>query len=265
MSWGSPAPPAVHRPHEATYSCGVGSDGDQGYFGPDSVSWQVHRQVTVLFGSAENGNGILRLLKALRHEAPFVAVTAKRLGVGTVPSCAYVLKTFHTAHGGKTLTQPLPQRGCDFRRSQSTLQDLLSGQYNDPVRIIAFNTREGWSRDVSHEIAVELGKTQVGARDGEPELARDASRLDEAEEVGKPGLDAGRRHANLEVRMKTGPVAAVDADPMPVVVVRGEHARAGQDDLHAEVVGVVRVAGAEVLVEHPVALVLTRDPDRAAA
>ena len=26
----------------------------------------------VLIGSAENGNGILRLLKALRHEAPFV-------------------------------------------------------------------------------------------------------------------------------------------------------------------------------------------------
>jgi elongation factor G len=55
----------------------------------------------VLFGSAENGNGILRLLKALRHEAPFVAATAKRLGVGPAPSCAYVLKTFHTAHGGK--------------------------------------------------------------------------------------------------------------------------------------------------------------------
>jgi uncharacterized protein (DUF2236 family) len=27
-------------------------DGDQGYFGPDSVSWQVHREVTVLFGGA---------------------------------------------------------------------------------------------------------------------------------------------------------------------------------------------------------------------
>ena len=31
----------------------------------------------VLFGSAENGNGILRLLKALRHEAPGVAATAR--------------------------------------------------------------------------------------------------------------------------------------------------------------------------------------------
>ncbi len=55
----------------------------------------------VLLGSAENGNGILRLLKALRHEAPTVAATAARLGVDKAPSCIQVLKTFHTAHGGK--------------------------------------------------------------------------------------------------------------------------------------------------------------------
>jgi elongation factor G len=56
----------------------------------------------VLFGSAENGNGIFRLLKALRHEAPGVAATAKRLGLaGNGATVAQVLKTFHTAHGGK--------------------------------------------------------------------------------------------------------------------------------------------------------------------
>lgn len=38
----------------------------------------------------------------------------------------------------------------------STLNDLYSGQYNDPVRVVAFNTREGWSRDVSSEFAREL-------------------------------------------------------------------------------------------------------------
>lgn len=55
----------------------------------------------VLMGSAETSHGIFRLLKALRHEAPFVATTAKRLGVDKAASCAYILKTFHTAHGGK--------------------------------------------------------------------------------------------------------------------------------------------------------------------
>jgi hypothetical protein len=39
---------------------------------------------------------------------------------------------------------------------ETTLQDLYSGQFNDPVRVIAFNPREGWSRDVSHELAAEL-------------------------------------------------------------------------------------------------------------
>jgi hypothetical protein len=39
---------------------------------------------------------------------------------------------------------------------ETALQELLSDQYNDPVRVIAFNTREGWSRDVSHEFAFEL-------------------------------------------------------------------------------------------------------------
>ncbi|MCL4765735.1 MAG: elongation factor G [Hyphomicrobiaceae bacterium] len=55
----------------------------------------------VLLGSAERGNGIVRLLKALRHEAPFASVTASRLGLEGAQSAAYVLKTYYTAHGGK--------------------------------------------------------------------------------------------------------------------------------------------------------------------
>jgi elongation factor G len=56
----------------------------------------------VLMGAASRTNGVLRLLKALRHEAPDVAATAKRLGLkaGADP-IAYVMKTLHTAHGGK--------------------------------------------------------------------------------------------------------------------------------------------------------------------
>ena len=55
----------------------------------------------VLLGSAENGNGILRLMKALRHEAPTVAETIKRLGFDAAKSAAYVVKTLHTSHAGK--------------------------------------------------------------------------------------------------------------------------------------------------------------------
>jgi elongation factor G len=56
---------------------------------------------SVLLGSAETSHGIFRLLKALRHEVPFVGATAKRLGADKTLSCAFVAKTFHTAHGGK--------------------------------------------------------------------------------------------------------------------------------------------------------------------
>ena len=56
----------------------------------------------VLMGTAARANGVLRLLKALRHESPGVADTAKRLGVKQGgDAVAYVLKTLHTTHGGK--------------------------------------------------------------------------------------------------------------------------------------------------------------------
>ena len=68
----------------------------------------------MFMGSAENGNGIFRLLKALRHEAPFVQTTAKRLGVEDAPSSAFVAKTVHTAHGGKlSLVRVLTGRFAD--------------------------------------------------------------------------------------------------------------------------------------------------------
>ena len=56
----------------------------------------------VLIGVATRSNGVLRLMKALRHESPGVSETAQRLGVKAGnEAVALVLKTFHTTHGGK--------------------------------------------------------------------------------------------------------------------------------------------------------------------
>ncbi|HTV27420.1 MAG TPA: elongation factor G [Xanthobacteraceae bacterium] len=56
----------------------------------------------VLMGTASRANGVLRLMKALRHESPGIAETAKRLGVKSgSDAVAYVLKTLNTTHGGK--------------------------------------------------------------------------------------------------------------------------------------------------------------------
>lgn len=58
--------------------------------------------VPAFFGSAEQDNGIRRLMKALRHECPDVAVTAERMSIdaegGTM---AQVFKTVHAGHAGK--------------------------------------------------------------------------------------------------------------------------------------------------------------------
>ena len=86
--------------------------------------------VPVLIGVATRSNGVLRLLKALRHEAPGVAETVARLGakVGNDP-LALVLKTFHTTHGGKM-----------------SVARLLAGQAGDGT---TFNTPEGEAGRVS--------------------------------------------------------------------------------------------------------------------
>jgi elongation factor G len=58
--------------------------------------------VPLLIGSATQGHGVTRLLKALRHEAPGIAATRARLGVPSDgPPLAEIIRTIHTAHGGK--------------------------------------------------------------------------------------------------------------------------------------------------------------------
>jgi hypothetical protein len=39
---------------------------------------------------------------------------------------------------------------------ETVITDLMECQYSKPVRVVAFNTAEGWSRDVSEDIAHEL-------------------------------------------------------------------------------------------------------------
>jgi hypothetical protein len=39
---------------------------------------------------------------------------------------------------------------------ETTINDLTSGQYGDPVRVVAFNTAEHWSEDASEDVAREI-------------------------------------------------------------------------------------------------------------
>jgi hypothetical protein len=49
-------------------------------------------------------------------------------------------------------------RETDVERAdlETTIMDLLEGQYRAPVRVVAFNAAEKWSQDVSGDIAQEL-------------------------------------------------------------------------------------------------------------
>jgi hypothetical protein len=46
-------------------------------------------------------------------------------------------------------------READLERTalETVLQDLLDGQYKNPIRVISFGTAEGWSQDVSADVA----------------------------------------------------------------------------------------------------------------
>ena len=53
--------------------------------------------------------------------------------------------------------------GCAWREAnvedttlEAVIDDLLEGQYSNPVRVIGLNVSEGWVRDVSEEIAEKL-------------------------------------------------------------------------------------------------------------
>jgi len=39
---------------------------------------------------------------------------------------------------------------------ETIIGDLMSGQYSDPVRVVAFNTAEHWAEDASEDVAREI-------------------------------------------------------------------------------------------------------------
>ena len=44
----------------------------------------------------------------------------------------------------------------DVAEADLTITDLMSGQYNHPVRVVAFNTAEHWSEGASEDVTWEI-------------------------------------------------------------------------------------------------------------
>jgi elongation factor G len=153
----------------------------------------------VLMGVATRTNGVLRLLKALRHEAPGVAETAKRLGVDAGgDAVAVVLKTLHTTHGGKM-----------------SVARLLAGQAGDGA---TFQTPEGEAGRVS-------GVFKLVGQNSEK---RGPAQAGETVAFGK--LDHAKTGDTLSTG-KTPPQAVVDVKAYPGVLANALSAKERKDDV----------------------------------
>ena len=176
----------------------------------------------VLMGIASRTNGVLRLLKALRHESPGVAQTAKRLGVkDTNEAVALVLKTLHTAHGGKM-----------------SIARVLSGQAGDGT---VFNTPNGEAGRVAGVFKL-LGQTHE---------KRGPASAGETVAFGK--LDHAKTGDTLSTGKQAHP-ALVEIKPYPPVLAIAVHAKERKDDVKLG-------AAFSKLTEEDPSLTIVHDPE----
>jgi elongation factor G len=153
----------------------------------------------VLLGSAARENGVLRLMKALRHEAPGVAETTKRLNVpAQKDALAYVFKTVHLQHGGKL-----------------SLARLLAGHLDDGATLISSSGETG---RVSGILAVNGGH----------DSKRPSAEAGETIALGK--LDAIKTGDTLSSG-KTAPPSLAKVEPTPPVLAMSLAATDRKDDV----------------------------------
>src|SRR5438477_432338 len=142
---------------------------------------------------------VLRQMKALRHEAPGVAETAKRLGVSSPKDAlAYVFKTMHLQHGGKL-----------------SLVRLLAGHLDDGATL---QSASGEAGRVSGILAVSGGH----------ETKRAAAEVGDTVALGK--LDAIKTGDTLSSG-KTAPAVLVRIEPTPPVLAMSLSATDRKDDV----------------------------------
>jgi len=48
------------------------------------------------------------------------------------------------------------ERQVERTEFEAVVADLMSGQFNDPICVAAFNTLEHWSKDISTDVALEI-------------------------------------------------------------------------------------------------------------
>ncbi len=213
----------------------------------DDLAWELRQRhvVPVLIGSAERGNGVTRLLKALRHEAPDLAETRGRIGVveGGAP-LAQVIKTWHSGQGGKiSLSRVL--------RGQIAEGDVVTSSAGVETRVggvIELKGAEQVRRPGAAEGEVVALARLEGVRTGDA-LAAGKVRPDVVSSVAPPepvhALGIGVKDRKDDVRLTAALARIAEEDPALSVTHLpefGEMRLAGQGEMHLRVT-MERLAG----------------------
>lgn len=199
--------------------------------------------VPVFLGSAEHGNGITRLLKAIRHEAPTVAETRARLGLGDVAGpVLQVMKTVHTLRGGKF---------CVARLLSGTLEDGAVLRTDDGREAKVSGLFRLLGQETSKRDAAQEGETVAL---GKVEAARTGDTLSTAGIANLAPLPTAHplmsiaiaaRERKDDVRLSVALAKVLEEDPslrVSHVAETGETVLEGHGEMHLRVV-VDRLAG----------------------
>ncbi len=195
--------------------------------------------VPVLMGAATRTNGVLRLLKALRHEAPGVETTAQRLGVSGGDPVAYVLKTFNTAHAGKmSVVRVLTGQIGDGVTLQSPERE--AGRVAATFKLLGQNTEKRGSANAGETVA--LGKLEY-ARTGDTLTAGKQAHAPVAEVQPHDAVLAiavSAKDRKDDVKLGQAMHKLTDEDPSIAVVHNPEAQEIviwGQGEMHLRVAG----------------------------
>lgn len=130
----------------------------------------------VLIGTAEKGNGVLRLLKAIRHDGPDVEATRARLDVSDGDAAVVqVMKTIHTAHGGK-LSVSRVLSGSVSDGAELWLSDSESAKVSGIYRMLGKDQTKLGSAKAGETVAlgkldgVKTGQTLTSKKGGMEQL-----------------------------------------------------------------------------------------------
>jgi elongation factor G len=191
----------------------------------------------VLIGSAERGNGVGRLLKAIRHEAPDIGDTCRRLGLDGGETVLQVLKTLHTTHGGKISVARLLS-GSVGDGVELTGPDGSVGRVSGVFRIMG---QQASKRDAASEgETIGLGKLE-GARTGMT-LGSGRAAPEQIADIAQPepvlAMAVTSSERKDEVKLSAALTKAKEEDPSLRVIHSqdtGETLLEGQGEMHLRV------------------------------